>query len=518
MARAKGTNVDSDMESKSAKPRYVFDVGRRRFWKQIARDEWIELTQDALRRDLMKQGFSHKITGAQKLSPLDDKIREIENESRVMEARRIAGWHAGVHEMGGDPVLVPRALKLLVPRDGGSDGHRLVAAILEGLLDGVESTEETPRRFDQRDNYLAWTQDTLRSLYAGKVTNGLAFALAGEPDCGKSRLLAMTKAMFGEKIGKPYDWMIGKEDFNKELFEACLLAIDDENANRTPDARRQLGGNVKKVVANEDNKLRGMQSDGLVVQATWRLWFNVNYEEGALLVMPQFTGDIIGKFMLLKGYVRRHLPAADDVAGWEEYRRQYPALSAWWDAALSRGTMSKEELTRCWPMPMPSDTLPEQEKFWATVKAELPAFVFWLLEKYVPPLGVVGGRFRVRPCAHPDILGALQEFAPHVHLWRLMERAGNVWRKLVRGATADEAAVWEDRSEWKGSAEELKQLLRDETNGLTKFEREREVSGESYIGQRLGEAKTHWGEAVVSQGRSGKARWWVLRRRPDITG
>lgn len=514
--------LKNDFGTKSAEPAYCFDVGRRRFWKQISTDEWIELGEGALRRDLMKSGKSHKIDPAVgKISPLDDKIREIESMQRVMEARRIAGWHAGIHQMSGDAVLVPQALKLLVPVDGGEAGHLLFAALLEGLLDGDDEDEKDGKalvvRVDQRDRWLAWMQDWLRSLYSGRVTNGLAMCLAGKRDCGKSRLLAAEKVMAGDKIGKPYDWMIGREDFNKELFEASLLAIDDENANRTPAARQELGAKMKKIVANDDVRLRGMQSDGFVVKTTWRLRFNMNLEESALLVNPQLTDDIADKETMLKGYVRPRVPLEE--AGMKAYRERYPALSAWWDAATARGVLTADELVRCWPMPMPADTQQEQQRFWGMVTAELPAFVFWLLEKYVPPSYVVGGRFRVRAWQHPEIESALQEFSPHVHLWRLIERSGMVWRRLVHPASVDNGPEkWEAREVWTGTARELHALLVDEGNGLSKREREHEVSGESYIGQRLSEAASHYGPEVASCKRSGKARTWTLRRSPEITG
>lgn len=511
-------DVTNDLTAKSGKTEYRFDAGRGLFWKQLNQDEWIELREGAMRRELMKGGLSHKIDPSKgKISPLDDRLRDIEQGARVQEARCIAGWKAGVHEMGGDMVLVPRSMRLILPKEGS---FLLISALIEGLLDGDEH-EETAEgtkvsRCDQRDRWLAWMQHWLQSLYAGRPTNGMALCIAGDPDCGKTRISEIEKELTGGKVGKPYDWMIGREDFNKELFEASLQLVDDENANTSIEARRELGAKIKKVVANVDLKMRGMHRDGYNVQPCWRLHFNVNLEEGALLVMPPLTADVIGKLLMLKAYKRPLVPT--DEKQMQAYLSRYPALAAWWDYALEHGIITAADRARCWPMPMPADTFREQERFWSSVRGEMPAFVFWLTEKYQPPSHVVGGRFGVQPWQHPEIVEALQQFAPHVQLWRLLERCGIVWRRIVRVGTAEAPEEWEDLTEWTGTARQLHDLLRDENNKLSRHERDREVKGESYIGQRLNEAMRHWGRDVVDFRRTGKSRTWTLRRRPEVTG
>lgn len=513
-------NVNNDLTAMPSAPEYRFDAGRGIFWKQQTADEWIELREAAMRRELMKCGLSHKIDSAMgKISPLDDRLREVEQGKRVQEARCIAGWKAGVHEMGGDLVLVPRGLRLVTPKQGD---WLVTGAMIEGLLDGDEIEElgdgsSKVTRYDQRDRWLAWMQHWQQSLYAGHVTNGLALCLAGDPNCGKTRLSELEKLLAGGKVGKPYPWMIGREDFNRELFEASLQLVDDENANTHIDARRELGANVKKVTANVDLKMRGMHRDGFNVQPCWRLHFNVNLEENALLVMPPLTGDLVGKLLMLKAYTRPRVPS--DEKELAAYLARYPQLAACWDHAIGAGWMKAEDRQRCWPMPLPTDTFKEQEAFWGRVRAEAPAFVFWLVEQYQPPAQVVGGRFGVQAWQHPEIVEALQQFAPHVALWRLLERCERVWRKCVYAGDAGRPAEWEDRPSWSGSARELHDILRDETNALTRRERDHEVKGESSIGQRLTEAMRHWGPDVVSFKRSGRlGRVWTLTRRPEVTG
>jgi len=519
-------DLSNDLTGTSGETKYFFDAGRGLFWKEFQQGEnpveWIELREAAMRRDLMKSGLSHKIDPAKgKISPLDDRIRTIEQGQRVRRAMEVAGYKVGVHRMGSDLVLVPRSAQLIKPAKGST---LLVAAFLEGLFVGQERTDMGPSQparvetHDQRDRWLAWMQGWLQSLYAGSPTSGLCFHLAGEPECGKTRLAEMMKELTGGRVGKPYRYMIGKDDFNRELFEASLQLVDDENADTNIEARKELAAQIKIFVANADLKLRGMHQDGFNVKPNWRLVVLTNLEAEALLVMPPLTGDIADKIFMAKGYRRPRPPAAAyGTPEMDAYLADKPALAAWLKHAIETGVVKAEAAGRCWPMPMPTDHFREQLEFWDRMRAEFPAFVFWLLEEYGAPSQVLGGRFGVREWQHPEILEALSEFSPHVRFWRIIERSGVVFRRKVPHTDPAAGDFYEDTKEWTGSADDLEKLLRDEGNNLNRHERDREVRAASWIGQRLKEAQRHW-PGLVDFKRTGMARKWTLKRDLELTG
>jgi hypothetical protein len=520
------SELTNDLTGGDAGDEYLFDASRGVFWKRMEA-EWIELREAAMRRELMKKGMSHKVDPAVgKISPLDDELRTIEQDKRVRRAIEVAGYRAGVVQMGPDRILVPRAAPLIVPSEGD---WRLLAAFFEGLFVGDEiahvGDKEQHLRYDQRHHVWAWLKHWLEALYEGRPTSGLFLHLAGMVGCGKSRFAALCKELSGGRVGKPYRYMIGRDDFNRELFEASLQLVDDEQADTSREARKEFGGQLKLFTANEDLKLRGMHADGFNLKPCWRVLIATNLEEAALLVMPQITADIEDKGAMLKGYVRDRVPVTP--AEMEEYRRDHPALAAWWDHALAQKWVTQEQLERCWPMPMPTDTPREQARFWDLLRAELPAFVFWLTQKYEVPsrtelggreVGVAGGRFGVRHWHHPEILEALQQFSAHVRLWQLIERSGVVFTKEEGGSGPDDPPRWVDHNEWRGTARELETLLKSERSKLTLSEKSKEVSNESWLGQRLKEAQAHWGDSVVAYQRTGKGRHWTLHHVPELTG
>jgi hypothetical protein len=513
-----GGSIGADMRGAGAEAEYVFEVSGGRFWKRVAAgedgfEEWIELREGAMRRDLAATGLSPKAEGGAKMSAVDARLHEIEQGARVVEARRLAGYRVGKHTIGGDTVLVPRALRLLDKKRGE---WLCLAAFMEGLLDGDDEDFAgggAPKRTDQRDYAYAWLQDLLRSLYGGYITSGPAFCIAGVPNCGKTRLLNIVRILCGDRVGLPYKWMIGRDDFNQELFGAALWQIDDETVDTSGEARAGIGAWMKKIAAGEELKCRGMQRDGFNVRTTRRLFFSLNLAENDLKVLPQLTDGVGDKMSAFKGYARPAVPAVGDGEGWAVYRARYPATAAWWDHAIAAGMLRTEDLPRCWPMPMPADTVGEQGSFWAQIVGELPAFAWWLCEDYVAPSHVTGGRFRVRTFHHAEIVDALRSFDPHVHLWSLLMKSGVVWRECT-GRDEGGRNEWRDREYWEGSTDELRALLTGEMSQLSEHEK-RELPKPVYLGVRIGEAKTHWGEGVAQHKRTNAGRFWVLRPSPE---
>lgn len=482
------SNLDNDLSTAPAEPEYRYDEASGFFWKQASPDEWISLREGAFRRELKSRGLRDKADprNGEMLAPLDAKVMEIEQAKRVKFACQLAGYRAGEHSVGGEKILVTASMRLLTPVKGE---WPLLAEVLRRLFVGQEETGTgDPIKIDQRDHWLAWVQHWLRSLYSGHVTRGLCLCVAGEPDSGKTLHGMLLKALAGGKEGKPYDFMIGRDNFNRELFEASLQMIDDENADTRIDARREFGAQIKKIVGNSDMKLRGMHRDGIVLSPTWRLVALVNLEAERLMVMPPIENDIADKILMLKGYKLPRPEPGSDLAA-----------------------------SRCWPMPMPTDTADEQKAFWDALRAELPAFVWYLLNEYTPPSAVAGGRFGVRAWQHPEILRELQQFSPHVRLWQLILRSGVVFRKKIGNPSEVGAAAWEDCAEWTGSAEQLEELLKGSDSGLTTEER-KEIPKPSWLGTQLRAVEKIWGERVARFHRTGTGRRWVLRRCQEYEG
>lgn len=476
------TDIGSDLQSASGEREYIFEEASRLFWLRMDPERWVSLSEGQIRRELKFQGFRDKADPTKDqtlLAPLDGKIREVEQDKRVAFACALAGHKAGICRVGGKPFLVTESPQLIVPQKGE---FPKVAKFWEGLLTGTDEGNETI--VDQRAHFFTWLRVWLKSLYGGYVTRGPCLGIAGEPECGKTLSTMLLKAMTGGRVAKPYDFMIGRDDFNKDMFEATLQLIDDESADTGIEARKELGAQIKKFVANVDVKLRGMHRDGITVEPNWRLIILTNLEAEALLVFPPISNDLRDKMLMLKGYSR---PAPGSAAT-EAERSAFH---------------------------LPVGNVEEKAAYVRAMEAELPAFIWWLLNEFEAPAHVAHGRFGVAAWQHPQILSELQQFSPHVRMWQLIHKAGVVFRETKNSDNPDEPQHTVELEHRDVTPRQLHDMLTGESSQLTALEI-KEVKAPNWLGQLLKAAAAHWGATAVEARRTGAARTWRLHRRPDL--
>ena len=459
-------NPEAQWQTKTAGKDLAFDGNR--WWLELPSGEWCSLAERAIRRELKGRGFRDKPdpTRGEVLSPLDAELRRVEQECRVDWAGVLAGWQAGVHEIGGGRILVTKSAKLVQPVQGDCT---MLRSFIEGLLNGeeLEVDGQPPRQYVQAPYFFAWTAHALESLYTARRAPGMCLAIAGPTSCGKTLLASILRVLFGGGCGRPYSYMVGLDSFNGELFNHVLQLVDDERAETDIRSRLKFGAEVKKFTAADGAKCRGLHRDGIELTPVWRLLCLLNEEPDRLLVLPPIDEDVADKILLLRAYRK--------------------------------------------PMPMPAATPAEREAFWDAITAQLPAFVWWLLHEYKMPAEMTAGagRFGLPAYHHPVLLSELQAFSPPVRLWQLIERGVLLERHVGDGET-----TWLPLAEWRGSASDLEQKLKDYKNALSDSER-REVPTSAWIGHRLADLSRRMGEQVVKCERRVSGRVWVIRRPAD---
>lgn len=392
---------DADFETAPAVPQYWYDERRGRYWHVTERGEWVDKSEKQLVRWLKQSGVRTfaDAKGGEAVSPAEEILIDSETDRRVFYAGPLAGYPAGLHDMEGSRILVTKGPKLIEPEAGD---WPLLQEFFEKLLSCPKD------ECDQRVHFYGWLRHLLETLYEGYWTRGLCLAIAGEPESGKSLLLELVKRMSGGRIAKPYRYMIGQDNFNEEMFEATLLAIDDENADTNIKARRHFAAQIKQIVANGEARMRGMHQKATTLRPIWRLMVCLNMEPDNLMVLPPVDEDIADKMMLLKGYSGMKFP---------------------------RGPAA-------------------EHAFFQQLVDELPSFVHWLLNEWELPEELYG-RFGVRHYHHPELLKVLDEMAPFHRLHELIEQS------VLR-------TTWY----WHGSTSELERALKDENNGLLKADRD----------------------------------------------
>jgi hypothetical protein len=493
-----GDDPGDAFNTEDALAEYYFDQMIRLFWMKNPGKEWVDLNETQFKRELRKLGLKDKasVQAGELISQVDEKLRTIEQNHRVAYAGLLAGYRAGLHVVTGRRVLVTEEPLFIEPKEGQ---WPTLEAFFAGLLCGTEPKDDAGgvNVIDQRPHFFAWLQHAVQSYYDCHRSRGLALAIAGEPDCGKSFLTLVLRWIFGERVGKPYAAMTGQDNFNKDAAEAVLQLVDDENqADTKLDMRQKFASEIKKFVANNEFRLRAMHKDGFSVEVLRRLVILVNLQ--GILVLPPLDGDVDDKLMLFKGYTRPRPPG--DLSTWREGR---PTLETPYQEA-------------CWPAPMPTRTEAEQEAYRTRVRAELPAFLWWLLKKFEMPSHVSGGRFVVRHWHHPVIVAELHEMSPHTRLWDLIVRSQCVFKKDV--GTTETGVILADCDEWKGEAKDLEDLLKNHPRSKLSADEKREIKAANWLGKRLALCEKHLGSQFCQFKKERLSRVWVLKPRPEDKG
>ena len=186
-------------------------------------------------------GFNRSMKNDMGNTPAEIAMLWLMQNRSVNYAGPLAGYPVGPHTVGQQRILVTEALKLIQPKAGKWLKIRL---LVESLLHDEEH--------DQKTILYTVAGSRLRHLFQRMEKPGElpfqhcpALAVFGEFQSGKSALVDLVLApLFGGRKADPLAFL--KEGkFNKDLFPAALLVLDDKGASSNLEERRQRGDSMK---------------------------------------------------------------------------------------------------------------------------------------------------------------------------------------------------------------------------------------------------------------------------------
>lgn len=356
--------IQSTADATGAVPQYYYDANRKEYLVQNSEGVWLQFTETQFKRILRGRGLGGTPPKDDPLSEQDRAIVETQDTRALIYSGLLAGWRAGVQEIPAGRLLITRGPQLIEPAPGD---WFTVKRFLETLL----ADDAT-----QIDVVYGWLKVALEALRAGIFRPGQVLALAGPRDCGKSLWQKIVTVLFGGRFARPYTFMAGRTEFNKDLFEAEHLIVEDDVPSTRLEDRRNFGAKIKEITANEGQRLHAKHRDALLLPVFWRLSVSVNDEPENLMILPPMDESLADKIILLKART----------------------------AELPCETESAEGRAHCWQ----------------TLTAELPAFVAHLLAWQIPN-ALRSQRYGVKEFHHPDLLRTLAELAPESKLAELID-------------------------------------------------------------------------------------------------
>ena len=353
--------------------------------------EYVPYTKTTLKLILKSWGLRGRVHDDELQSPIDSLIADVSYGKSVSYAGRLAGIKVGCYQMNGKRVLVTSDPVILEAKEGQ---FPMIESVVGQLFNGGE--------IDQRPYVYGWLKMGRKAVLEAFPMPGQALVLAGPRNAGKNLFQDIITEALGGRAEKPYRYMVGKSEFNGDLFGAEHLCIADEVPFYDMPSRRVFGSKIKDMCVNSLQSCHGKHKEALTLYPIWRLSISVNDEAENLVMLPPLEESIEDKIMLLKV-----------------------------DQAI---------------MPMKSDSPRSRVEFWDAVRAEIPSFLHFI-ENYVVPDELQESRFGIKAFQHPDLVEILKEMTHENRLMALME-----------------IIVIPDNGSWKGTLEELETaLLEDST-------------------------------------------------------
>jgi len=353
-------------------PEAYYNMESKDFMFRISADDkaFTPLNESPLRRQL-KDAMGYDREEA------DFLVGRIQMEQGVHYVGPLAGHDIGFYDNDGSKILVTNSPVRIVPKAGD---WRILYQFIENLLI-LEDGKDEKEQMRQRDFFFGWIKTAFEGFNRprnGTPCDGQALFLAGPAKSGKSLLQQLISVILGgkERLAHPYKYLAGETTFNRDLFVAEHLVIDDCPALKNRAEREFFTAQIKNTVNPQSKRLEGKHKDAIVLNPFWRLSIAINDSDenlGGFLNLDEGSED---KFMIFK-------------------------------VNLSE-------------MPMPTYTDEEKDRFWHTLVSEIPHMLYDL-QLWEIPDDMKASRFGVKHYHHPDIRSKMLGACDHLELLALID-------------------------------------------------------------------------------------------------
>jgi hypothetical protein len=290
------------------------------YWLRNSDGQFVPTNTEVVRRRLKRRGFSGENTKSLN-SEIDNIMDDVVDQKCVEYVGALAGYQVGMHRVHGTKVLVTKGPTII---EGNPDySNDLVHAYIERLLG------------DESDYFHAWIKLVREALKTGTFRRSPVMVLTGEPNHGKSFLAKHVAAMIGGRVAEPAQFLQGKTPFNAHLFAAELLLIDDAGGNSDYAERKAMGDGLKQLIAGAFPQCHGKGQTPITLTPFWAVMMTVNDEAEPLQVLPNLSGGVRDKMLILRTMARAiPVDTAQTEAHakyWDDFTAAIPDYLGWLD-------------------------------------------------------------------------------------------------------------------------------------------------------------------------------------------
>lgn len=282
---------------------------------------WTKLNESSLKRHFELLGHD--------ASKIKRELNRIQIQDHVDEVTVIAGYKKGLYRMHGAKILIIRGPDLLTAVEGA---WPLVEQCLKRLM--LSHPAQYPI-------LLSWLSQAVKNLYNEDIyIPGQILFLLGPVHCGKSLLQSIITWLLGDRSCRPYDSLTGETSFNSDSYAHEHQIIADPPI-RTSIDRLAFAAHLKQYAVEEDHRHHRKGIDAIMIRRPkQRLSVAANDELHNVIIVPTLEKSFEDKCIVLK---------CEDGA-----------------------------------LPLPGYENMERTAFEKLIRAELPAFLHFLLNYQIP--------------------------------------------------------------------------------------------------------------------------------------
>jgi hypothetical protein len=271
------------------------------YWRVTGRGKWRAYAkEDTVQHLRLAKGLDAQAPRGQP-SEVERALEHIRHWNDIIGAAPFVFRPNGVINVeGGDRALNTCTLRAVEAATtsvewGPSGQFPFLSEYLGGLFDPAE----------QLDYFLAWLQRFYKGAVNYQLESGQNIFFVGPTGVGKT--------LFGTKFiakivggGTPAEsYLMGKTDFNSELFEKAVWNVDDTSANDDMSAHRKFSTIVKRMAANTTFQYHAKFRVPLTVSWQGRVVVTANNDEESIRILPDLDISILDKIMIFRASDRK---------------------------------------------------------------------------------------------------------------------------------------------------------------------------------------------------------------------
>jgi hypothetical protein len=265
------------------------------YWENNAA-RWVPLARTDTILLLKNRGLSDKTPKGVALSDAERVLRHIQSEGRVEGAAPLINYRPGLVNVDGRRLLNTSTVRALEPApEADCTGDPNVdCPYIWNLFKNIFPRPE----LNAIGHFVAWLARAYRSILTYTPLSGQAIFICGPKHNGKTLIvLRIIAPLLGNRYTCPIDYFVGDTQFNDDIFESTLLAINDEDSPKNDASRLRFATRIKAFVVNPTHTYHPKFCPRVTVHWQGRIANTLNDDPASVGMLPEVNSNTEDKMM-----------------------------------------------------------------------------------------------------------------------------------------------------------------------------------------------------------------------------